>query len=334
MSPQVSSLQSKVSGLETQANLVPGLQQQLSSAATNTASLQNQLSSMQGQITPLQGKVTSLQSQLSAKNEEVSSLTTQGLAKDAQITSLQSTVSSQANQITTLKSQQNSSQTQTGTSSSQASSVIAVSFSRTSDTAALLSYWIGRSNTTIRAAVYSFTYDSLGNAIIAAKKRGVDVDFYIDNQYVSSMGSEYPRLLAAGVDVRADTRSADMHHKFIVIDDVIVGTGSFNWSDNAENSNDENLVIIKSSSLAQQYLGEFTRMWSTSTPTLSPTPNPTPTPTPTPTGNDVASTGGTKYHYPSCSYVNSILPENKIYFNTSAEARAAGYTPCSRCNPP
>ncbi|MGZ4928589.1 MAG: Ada metal-binding domain-containing protein [Halobacteriota archaeon] len=40
------------------------------------------------------------------------------------------------------------------------------------------------------------------------------------------------------------------------------------------------------------------------------------------------------YHYPSCSYVSQIKAENKGTFSSSAEARAAGYHPCSRCNPP
>jgi len=142
--------------------------------------------------------------------------------------------------------------------------VLAVSFSRVDDTGALLEYWIGRANSTIRVAVMDFSYNALGDAIIAAKNRGVNVEVYIDNDYVSTEGSEYPRLLAASVQVRADSRDALMHHKFIVIDGVIVGTGSFNWSGDAEKNNDENLIILRDPSVAQKYLGEFNRMWASS----------------------------------------------------------------------
>jgi hypothetical protein len=41
-----------------------------------------------------------------------------------------------------------------------------------------------------------------------------------------------------------------------------------------------------------------------------------------------------KYHYPGCFEVANIDAENLIAFNTSAEACAAGYKPCVRCNPP
>jgi methylphosphotriester-DNA--protein-cysteine methyltransferase len=41
-----------------------------------------------------------------------------------------------------------------------------------------------------------------------------------------------------------------------------------------------------------------------------------------------------KYHYPGCFEVANIDAENLITFNTSADACAAGYKPCLRCNPP
>jgi len=40
------------------------------------------------------------------------------------------------------------------------------------------------------------------------------------------------------------------------------------------------------------------------------------------------------YHYPGCYEVKHIKPGNLIWFNTSEEARAAGYRPCEVCNPP
>jgi hypothetical protein len=41
-----------------------------------------------------------------------------------------------------------------------------------------------------------------------------------------------------------------------------------------------------------------------------------------------------KYHYPGCFEVGGIKAENLITFNTVADACAAGYNPCLRCNPP
>ncbi len=43
----------------------------------------------------------------------------------------------------------------------------------------------------------------------------------------------------------------------------------------------------------------------------------------------VASRGGTKYHWPWCSYGERIKLENQIWFNSEKEAQAAGYSPCA-----
>ena len=43
----------------------------------------------------------------------------------------------------------------------------------------------------------------------------------------------------------------------------------------------------------------------------------------------VASRGGTKYHWPWCSYGEKIKLENQLWFNSEKEAQAAGYSPCA-----
>jgi hypothetical protein len=62
------------------------------------------------------------------------------------------------------------------------------------------------------------------------------------------------------------------------------------------------------------------------------TPGPTPGPEPEP-HNYVGSRNSDVFHRPSCSYVNQIHPENKVYFGSREEALGAGYRPCKRCNP-
>ena len=48
-----------------------------------------------------------------------------------------------------------------------------------------------------------------------------------------------------------------MHHKFFIIDNRTVITGSFNPSKNADNRNDENIVIIEDAEIAAEFLDEF-----------------------------------------------------------------------------
>jgi len=268
---KVPGLETQVTQLKAEAEKVPGLQQQVTSLKTDAdkvPSLQQQIASLSAQVTTLTSQKASLQSQINDLQSQVSQLQAsdeyQALAqKDAEISQLNQQIGDLNSQIQTLQTQVVSLQTQLAAQQSGGGtvSVIAVSFARVEDTSSLLCYWIGRANHTIRVAVYCFTQDALGDAIIAAKNRGIDVEVYIDDQYVSSTGSEYPRLQAAGVPIKADTRSADMHHKFIVIDSAVVGTGSYNWSQSAEDANDENLILLRSVDVAQEYLSEFNRLW-------------------------------------------------------------------------
>lgn len=139
---------------------------------------------------------------------------------------------------------------------------LADSFSRTADTSAVLKSWISRANGTISVAIYSFTSDSLGDALVAAEKRGVDVRVYVEGENADGSGSEYQKLIAAGVSVKTDARSALMHHKFMVVDGKVVATGSYNWTASAEDSNDENLLVVRSTFLAGDYSAEFSRLWA------------------------------------------------------------------------
>ena len=138
---------------------------------------------------------------------------------------------------------------------------IAVSFSRVDDTSSLICTWIDKANSTIDVAVYSFTQYSIGDALVAAKARGVNVRVVMEHDTISDSGSEYSWLQSKGISIRTDSSEGLMHNKFFVIDGSIVGTGSFNWTKSAENDNDENLLIVRSESLANKYLNEFNYLW-------------------------------------------------------------------------
>ncbi len=68
-------------------------------------------------------------------------------------------------------------------------------------------------------------------------------------------------MMIEGLPVVKDRNYRIMHHKVIIIDENIVITGSFNFSQNANRSNDENVLIIESPEVAAQYLGEFEKVY-------------------------------------------------------------------------
>ena len=77
--------------------------------------------------------------------------------------------------------------------------------------------------------------------------------FEADNQPLAKplKGIGSPRL----------ARGDKLHHKFAVIDNKTVITGSFNWSPAAAHTNDETLLVIHSPQLAQHFKREMDRLW-------------------------------------------------------------------------
>lgn len=145
----------------------------------------------------------------------------------------------------------------------QTTPVLGVYFSPEGGCEDLVIYWISRANVSIHVLIYSFTLDSIGDALINAHERGVEVLVVFEKGQISKY-SEYPRLKEAGISVRNDTNPAYMHDKVAIIDGVIVLTGSFNWSRSAEERNNENLIVIRSTLIASIYEAEFQRIWSES----------------------------------------------------------------------
>ena len=50
-------------------------------------------------------------------------------------------------------------------------------------------------------------------------------------------------------------------------------------------------------------------------------------------GGYVGNSGSRKFHLPDCSALNNMNPDNQVFFASRAEAVAAGYQPCGRCDP-
>jgi len=114
----------------------------------------------------------------------------------------------------------------------------------------------------IRFMAFSFTHDDLGAAVLAQAEAGVDMMGIFETRGSETEYSELSHLFCAGYPVRQDGNKATFHHKVFIIDDEIVVTGSLNFSDNANDSNDENVVIITNKIIAGGYLQEFERRWA------------------------------------------------------------------------
>ena len=112
----------------------------------------------------------------------------------------------------------------------------------------------------IHVMAFSLTLDTISDAILRRASAGVEVQGLFDEDQSHNQGSDVARFEEFGIDLMLDGNPRKMHHKVIIVDRSIVITGSYNFSRAAEEKNDENVLIIYSPKLAEEYLIEFSRL--------------------------------------------------------------------------
>ncbi len=120
---------------------------------------------------------------------------------------------------------------------------------------------IDKAEQSVYFMAFSFTRDDIGDALISAGKRGVDIRGVMERSQ-DSQWSEYKRLKDAGIDVRWDTNPANMHHKVFIIDGNVVMTGSANPTGNGIYHNDENIIVLHDRLLADGFMEEFSMVYN------------------------------------------------------------------------
>ncbi len=120
---------------------------------------------------------------------------------------------------------------------------------------------VNDAETSIRFLAFSFTDYPLAKAMIDRSAAGVDLKGIYETFGSTGTGSEMKTFLCAGLPVRQDGNGSFLHHKVIIIDEQIVVTGSLNYSSNADESNEENVVILDNREIANLYLQEFDKLW-------------------------------------------------------------------------
>jgi phosphatidylserine/phosphatidylglycerophosphate/cardiolipin synthase-like enzyme len=119
---------------------------------------------------------------------------------------------------------------------------------------------------TVLVQAYSFTSAPIAAALVAASRRGVRVEAVLDKSNKSGKYSVADFLLNSRIPIWIDDRHAIAHNKVIIIDTSTVLTGSFNFTKAAEESNAENLLILRSPPLATRYTSNFLEHREHSTP--------------------------------------------------------------------
>jgi phosphatidylserine/phosphatidylglycerophosphate/cardiolipin synthase-like enzyme len=92
---------------------------------------------------------------------------------------------------------------------------------------------------------YGFTSRPIAEALVAAKLRGVHVEIILDHSNENDVHSDLHFLLEQGLVPVVDAHHAIAHNKVMILDGRTLITGSFNFTNHAETSNAENMLIIK-----------------------------------------------------------------------------------------
>lgn len=114
----------------------------------------------------------------------------------------------------------------------------------------------------IDLCIFSYTNDDLSGEIMKAHERGVNVRIITDDEAMKGKGADAKAMADKGVSVRCDSEERfHMHNKFMIVDRMLVLTGSFNWSFQAVKSNQENVIVVDGDYFIGKYVEEFEKLW-------------------------------------------------------------------------
>ncbi|HOG07506.1 MAG: phospholipase D family protein [Syntrophales bacterium] len=116
---------------------------------------------------------------------------------------------------------------------------------------------IDQARSEVLVQAYVFTSAPIAKALLQAHRRGVRVEAILDKSQQTRRYSSATFLVNAGSPTYIDGQHAIAHNKVMIIDGERVISGSFNFTKAAEESNAENLVIIRSAELARVHLANW-----------------------------------------------------------------------------
>ncbi|MEA5550094.1 DUF655 domain-containing protein [Anabaena cylindrica UHCC 0172] len=154
----------------------------------------------------------------------------------------------------------------------------------------LIAKTLAASTKTVDMALFVFSDQKLANILENRHGKNVEIRTLIEPQFAYRSYSEALDMMGlslsdnckyevdnhpwknpistVGVPILA--KGDLLHHKFALIDNKTVITGSHNWSEAANNGNDETLVVIENPTVAEHYQREFNRLYAKVKPGLPP----------------------------------------------------------------
>lgn len=124
--------------------------------------------------------------------------------------------------------------------------------------------YLSRAKFKVDLCIYMFTQSTLANLLNELHRANIQVRIITDGAEDEATGSQVERLRKTGIEIKSNKRGtgALMHHKFVIIDEDILLSGSFNWTNKAVVSNYEAVLVTSAESLVKPFVRQFNEMWS------------------------------------------------------------------------
>lgn len=111
--------------------------------------------------------------------------------------------------------------------------------------------------------IYLLTEPILARILTDLHDRNVKIRIITDGSWDQQTRRPTDRLRDKGINIKYYRKGtgALMHHKFLIIDDGILLTGSFNWTSKAVVSNHEAVLVTSVESVVKSFANKFNEMW-------------------------------------------------------------------------
>lgn len=110
-------------------------------------------------------------------------------------------------------------------------------------------------------AIFDVNLDELVHHILVQSKK-IPVRIVVDKRQAKGTHSLVGTLIKGGANVKFGHQKGIFHDKFSIVDGKMIETGSFNYTNHATSSNQENQVYLSNPAIVKQYEDQFNEIWN------------------------------------------------------------------------
>ena len=130
----------------------------------------------------------------------------------------------------------------------------------------ILTALLTQAKTSVRAWIYSINLQSLAEALITLHTHGIDVQCVCDPETEVAANQPIKSMCQAGIACWTDHTVELMHTKACLIDATTLVTGSWNWTTQADNEQDNALLITDDPTTCAAYAANWQQIQERSEP--------------------------------------------------------------------